>query len=480
MVCNAVRAFFIKGYLPNGVKATALALIPKHSNASSLADFRPIALCNTIYKIIAKVLALRIKNFMPLIIRCNQSGFIKARVSTDNILLAKELLSYTRNVRGIKYFCAKLDIRKAFDTVSREFLLKRMIQKGFPSRYVGWIKACINNVNFSLVINGALEGYFNTTAGLRQGCPLSPYLFCIVMDALSNLLDDGDFRGINVDGFALSHLLYADEVLVFGEATVENCIKLANILNVFADTSGLKVNLEKSSILLPRNMSNSEDICQALNIYNITHLITYLGVPLSFNRLRISDFLPLMEKATKKLSGWFANLLSFAGRLQFLKFTIVNSIAYWIRGAIIPKAVIKYFKKISSKFLFFGDLDVGKKLHMLSWEEVCKPKTYGGLGLPSVQALQFAYNCSVILRMYNSDSALSKWLVYRYNSPWKPPLSLASTFWKSVCATAVASRQKFKFKIHDKAPSPFFGITGLIMILSLIGLKVMLGIKPLI
>ncbi|KAL0927345.1 hypothetical protein M5K25_001509 [Dendrobium thyrsiflorum] len=94
------------------------------------------------------------------------------------------------------------------------------------------------------------------------------------------------------------------------------------------------------------------------------------------------DFMPLTDSISKKLSGWKANLLSFDGQLQFLKYTILNSIAYWLHSAILPKTVIKFFKRVSSKFLFFGDSIAGKKLHMVSWDTVCKPKLNGGLGLP--------------------------------------------------------------------------------------------------
>ncbi|XP_020690503.2 uncharacterized protein LOC110105345 [Dendrobium catenatum] len=451
MVCRAIKSFFLKGYLPNGVKATALAIIPKHKNAASINEFRPIALCNDLYKIIAKVMADRLRPVISMLVKNNQAGFVKSRVSTDSILLASNILYYSGKKGGFNIFCAKLDIKKAFDSVCREFLLARLIQKGIPSEFVCWVKACITNVNFSIVLNGALEGYFSTTAGLRQGCPLSPYLFCLVMDAFSNLLEGRGFKGISFDKFSLTHLLYADDVLIFGEATLDNCNILNSVLRDFANSTGLHVNHDKCSIMFPKHLVNQLDICNALDIHNIVNKINYLGIPLSFYRLKIEDFLPLLDCINRKLNGWKANLLSFAGRLQFLKFTIQNSIAYWIRGSILPKSVYKVFKRQSSRFLFFGETTSSKKLHMVSWDNICKPKLKGGLGIPSISAMQYAFNCSVIFRMYNDFTPLSTWLLQKYRSPWKPPHINDSKLWKSICKTASDAKSCFRFNVTPNA-----------------------------
>ncbi|KAI0519364.1 hypothetical protein KFK09_006808 [Dendrobium nobile] len=415
-VCRAIRSFFIKGYLPKGVKATALAIVPKKKNASNISDYRPIALCNVLYKIIAKTLATRIKPFMNLIVKDNQAGFVNSRVSTDNILIANDILFHAGKRGGEK------------------------------------ISACVSDVNFSIVLNGALEGFFPSSAGLRQGCPLSPYLFCIVMDAFSNLLDGRGFKGITNGNFKLTHLLYADDVLIFGEASNENCQILVSVINDFANSSGLVINHDKSCIMFPKHVSNQLEVCQLLSIHTIVSKITYLGIPLSFYRLNVADFLPLLDSINKKLNGWKANLLSLAGRLQYLKFTIQNTIAYWIRGSIIPKTVHKVFKKVSSRFLFFGNSNTDKKLHMVSWDKICLPKDKGGLGIYSINAMQFAFNCSVILKMYNSVSPLACWLLAKYCSPWKPPHFSASKMWKSICCTAGSVKSLFQFRIYKNSP----------------------------
>lgn len=248
-----MKHFFSFGHMPKRAKATAIALIPKGTHSTSISDYRPISLCNVFYKIVAKIIANRLKLILPFIIHESQAGFIANRCSTDNIILATELLKTFKGPH--KYFCAKLDVKKAFDTVSRSFLLQRLRQKCFPDIFIKWIKGCISEVHFSICLNGSLEGFFNSSSGQRQGCPLSPLLFCIVMDGLSSYLHNQNqpsFLGLNQKDFCLKHLLYADDLLVFGAASLDNVECLKNSLLHFSKASGLHINPTKSSILFSR------------------------------------------------------------------------------------------------------------------------------------------------------------------------------------------------------------------------------------
>ncbi|KAL0920558.1 hypothetical protein M5K25_009701 [Dendrobium thyrsiflorum] len=125
-------------------------------------------------------------------------------------------------------------------------------------------------------------------------------------------------------------------------------------------------------------------------------------------------------------------------------------------GAIIPKTILKTIRKLSSKFLFFGDIGTTHKLHMVSWDKVCLPKSCGGLGLLTPSALQFGFNCSLISRIYNFSTPLSRWLLKRYTSPWRPPPANASKFWRMLCVTASTAKPHFNFRITPLAPIAFF------------------------
>ncbi|PKU80900.1 Putative ribonuclease H protein [Dendrobium catenatum] len=443
-MCRAIKIFFTTGFLPRATKATAIALIPKGLHASHITDYRPISLCNVFYKVIAKLLANRMKIVLPHIIHENQVGFISKGNASDNIILAAELLREFK--AGSNLFCAKLDVKKAFDSLSREFLFQRLKLKGFPDIFINWIKGCITDVYFSICVNGSLEGFFNSSSGLRQGCPLSPLLFCIAMDGLSSSLHSPHFSGLSFNGVDINHLMYADDLLVFGKSEVVNVNFLKNALYEFGRASNLHINPSKSSILFAKDTSSANDIAEILGIENLNTYLIYLGLPISPKRLNASHFQPLLDKVTALLAGWKVKFLSFAGRLQFLKFSISSTLAYWIRGSIIPKGCRSLITKLCSKFMLHGNIE-DRKLHLIAWHNISKPKSCGGLGILSFDAFYYAVICSFIWRWFNNPSLAISWLKAKYESPFKSSSISASKFWKGICDVASKIKTDITFSV---------------------------------
>lgn len=215
----AVQSFFVKGFLPKGVNSTILSLIPKKTEAVEMKDYRPISCCNVLYKVISKLIANRLKLLLPKFISANQSSFVSERLLIENLLLATEIVK-DYHKEDISSRCAiKIDISKAFDSVQWSFLLNVLHAMNFPQQFIHWIALCITTPSFSVQVNGELSGYFQSSRGLRQGCSLSPYLFIIVIDILSKLLD----TAASVKGFGyqprcknlgLTHLMFADDLMV--------------------------------------------------------------------------------------------------------------------------------------------------------------------------------------------------------------------------------------------------------------------------
>jgi hypothetical protein len=189
-IVHAVLQFFETGIMPVGVNDTSIVLIPKVDNPCELKDFRPISLCNVIYKIISKCLVNRLRPLLEGIISENQSAFVPGRLITDNALLAFECLHFMEHdAKAGNPFCSyKLDLSKAYDRVDWNFLEDVMHKMGFAHQWIQWIMLCVTTVRYSVKLNGALLEAFSPTRGLRQGDPLSPFLFLFVADGLSALL----------------------------------------------------------------------------------------------------------------------------------------------------------------------------------------------------------------------------------------------------------------------------------------------------
>jgi hypothetical protein len=189
-VCKAVLDYLNGGNFVEAINETYITLISKVKNPSRLMKYKPISLCNVLYKLIAKVLANRLKKVLPHIISENQSAFVPGRLITDNVLVVFEALQ-TMDVRmkGAKgYMTLKLDMSKAYDRVEWDFLEAILLKMGFARRWVDLLMVCVRTVTYSILINGQPHGRIVPSRGIRQGDPLSPYFFILCAEGLSTLL----------------------------------------------------------------------------------------------------------------------------------------------------------------------------------------------------------------------------------------------------------------------------------------------------
>jgi hypothetical protein len=231
---------------PESINKTFIVLIPKVAQPEDLGKFHPISLCNVIYKIASKVLANRLKAILPDIISEEQSAFVPGRMITDNIITAYECLHFMkRNGAKKQQQCAlKLDMRKAYDRVEWNYLQAIMQRMGFHDRWVQLIMKLISSVSFLVLFNGTPLEEFRPTRGIRQGDPISPYLFLIAAEGLSGLLkqscQSSHLRGIQVAPTAptVNHLLFADDSLLFVKASEEGAQEAKTLLDKHCEASG--------------------------------------------------------------------------------------------------------------------------------------------------------------------------------------------------------------------------------------------------
>ncbi|XP_010229884.1 uncharacterized protein LOC100821562 [Brachypodium distachyon] len=256
-VIQAVLGFFRSGHMTAGVNNTSIVLIPKVAQAKTLKDFWPISLCSVLCKIVAKCLVNRMRPLLDEIVSENQSAFVPGRLITDNALVAFACFHYIgHNNSPTNQFCAyKLDLSKAYDRVDWDFLRLTLEKLGFAKQWVEWIMVCVTTVNYSVKFNGKLLESFAPTRGLRQGDPLSPFLFLFVVDGLSALLKResalNNISPLKVCRRApgVSHLLFTDDTLLFFKAEEGQARRVQQVLNSYACGTGQLNNVSKCSLL---------------------------------------------------------------------------------------------------------------------------------------------------------------------------------------------------------------------------------------
>lgn len=249
---TSISHFFYTGFLPSSANATILTLVPKFPGASKITDFRPISCLNTVYKVISRLLVKRLKLILPKLILPSQTTFVQRRHLLENTILASELIYGYHKNKGSKKITIKVDIAKAFDTLSLDFLFSCLQGLGIPNQMLHWLTSCICKTRFMVSYNGTVNGYFKGTRGLRQGDPLSPYLFVISMNCQSHMLNAAAAISklryhSNCKKVKLTHLSFADDLVIFIEGNIESVQCVLQVLREFEDRSGLAVSMQKTS-----------------------------------------------------------------------------------------------------------------------------------------------------------------------------------------------------------------------------------------
>ncbi|KAJ0545597.1 putative RNA-directed DNA polymerase [Helianthus annuus] len=395
LIMEVMNQFYIHGSIHHSCSASFIALIPKVIDPITFSDFRPISLIGVVNKIISKVLANRMKGIIKCIVSNVQSAFMSDRNIIDGPLIINEVVGWAKK-SGKSMFVFKADTEKAYDSLNWKFLISVLAHMGFPSKWRNWVMGILYAGKGSVLVNGSPTGEFQYKRGLRQGDPLSPFLFITAMEALHVMMESAKekdiFQGIKLPrgGPYLTHMLYADDSIFIGDWGENNAKNLKRNLRIFYLISGLKVNPHKSQLYGVG--TNEEEVKNMATFFNCKvgkFPFVYLGLKIGANMNRISNWKEVIDMFNKRLTNWKAKNLSFAGRVILVKSVLGSLPNYYLSLYKCPSGVLKVLEGIRRKFLWGGSL-VNNKIRWVKWEKVVASKDFGGLGIGNIRDTNLA------------------------------------------------------------------------------------------
>ncbi|KAF5773617.1 putative RNA-directed DNA polymerase [Helianthus annuus] len=408
---DIMEEFYSTGAINPGCGSSFIALIPKVNDPIGLNDFRPISLVGLVNKVISKVLANRLKKVLDKVISFSQSAFIGGRLILDGPLIVNEILNWAKKSKD-KLFFLKIDFEKAYDNINWNFIIDLLSQMGFSDKWKNWIKGVVSSASASVLVNGAPTFEFKCFKGMRQGDPLSPFLFVIVMEALSCMIRKACnleiIKGVCLpnDGPVVSHLFYADDAVILGEWCRSNITNVVRILRCFHLCSGLKINLLKSNLygvgIRPNEVN---DMAGVIGCSADAFPFKFLGLNVGANMNRVENWRPVFDSLEKRLTLWKASLLSIGGRVTLIRSVLESLPNYYFSLYRAPAKVVKDLEALIRKFLWGGSSEV-KKVHWVAWDRVASPLDSGGLGLQRLSDVNVAFLSKWGWRYKNEQDSL--------------------------------------------------------------------------
>jgi hypothetical protein len=267
-----------------------------------------------------------------------------------------------------------------------------MLKLGFHGDWVKLIMACVTTASYAILVNGEPKGYIKPKRGLRQGDPLSPYLFLLCAEGLSALFRkaerDSLIKGISIcrGGARISHLFFADDSIIFCKANIANCAALQDVLNVYANASGQVVNNAKTTIFFSFNTPHHDrtSICAMLCTAATTQFEKYLGLPSVVGRAKRRAFHEIKDRVWRRLPGWKEKLLSQVGREVLIKAVIQAIPTYAMSCFKFLAGLCAELSSMAARF-WWGQRGSERKVHWLSKQKLIKPKKEGGIEFRDLQ-----------------------------------------------------------------------------------------------
>lgn len=375
-ITNLVKGFFSTGSFDAHLTDTNIVLVPKKQNPKYMTELRPISLCNVSYKIVSKVLANRLKEVIDKLISETQSAFIPGRLISENIMISYEIMYFMkRKTKGKKGWMAlKLDMSKAYDRVEWSYVKAVLQNMGFEEDIITLFMTCVMTARYKISHAGKEFGDIIPERGLRQGDPLSSYLFLVCMEGLSALIKNYESRGI-IKGIkvargapTVSHMFFADDSYIYCCANKEEAGHVMNMLKTFEAASGQKINVDKSSVFFSRNVeiNTKEGVLEILGFHEADENTQYLGLPNCMGRNKSAILGYLKNRVRTKIQSWDGKLLNQGGKEVLLK-TVAQAIPnYALSVFLIPMEMCRDMEKMMCKFWWNSNPRKSKSIHWMN------------------------------------------------------------------------------------------------------------------
>ena len=356
-MCKEISDIFLARVIPKYLNEKLICLIPKCQSPKSLNNYRPISLCNSIYKVVTKIMVAQIRPFLDKIISPIQAAFVLGRKWLDNIIIAQELIHSLDNKKGsMGFMVVKVDLTKAYGRIEWSFIHKVLLAFHFPQKLIELIMSCISTTSMSLLFNGGKLSAFKPSRGICQGDHLSPYLFILCMEYIGQLIEKEYIRKrwipmkASRENIGISHLFFTDDLMLFAKVSEKGSEAIKDVLEKFCEESGQMISYEKSrvyfSLNVPANLK--EKVCENLGIEATSNLGKYLGLPLKHRGATRGQFNFVMEKVLMELVGWKTK-----GLFGFCVSIIHNSVSITHNSKHVGPWLNGLFGDVFSFFFFF-------------------------------------------------------------------------------------------------------------------------------
>lgn len=400
LLLKSYRFSFEKESLSLTQKRGVLSLLPKKSDPLQLKNWRPISLLNLDYKLIAKLLAARIKICLPYLIHDDQSGFLKGRYIGQNIVNIMDILQYTEE-QDIPAIMISIDFEKAFDKLEWSFFRKSLQYFNFPEYIMKWVKILYSDIQSCIVNNGWMSDYFPLQRGVRQGCPLSPYLFIVSVELLAiHIRDNPSIKGIKIGDKTYKIKLYADDAQLFTVFESKSVSEIVFVLKKFSEISGLIINYGKTDILRIGALKNTEsEIVTAQNLKWTNNNIIVLGITISTdlkNMVQI-NIEPLVTKMSNLIKIWSQRKLTLYGKVTIINSLLASQLIY--RLSVLPNPPASTLKQIDSTLFNFL---WNNKPHKIAKTLMINPRENAGIKMVDIRKKNISLKIAWVKRILDN------------------------------------------------------------------------------